>query len=882
MTPRRITVVASEILGMARTGGAGTADSLLAVALARHGHDVELLVAPGRGFELTPEWTRRYAGAGVRVRGLEPPSVRPSFLAPTAAVYDALRADPPDVVVADDWRGLAYAPLRARSVGVALAETAFVTYCHGPARVLAAFAQKVPDTIGRFGEEVAERAVLELTDAVVSPSAWLLDWMRARRWPVPDSARVVQCLWQSEALDQPPTPVASGSRVRRLAFFGQLREGKGIRIFLASLDALDPQLLDGVELVFLGSETPRWTAERIKETLAPGVAERVASIRLETKLDRSAALDQLRAPGTLAIMPSLLDNSPNTVAECVEHGIPLLAARTGGIPELVAESDRERVLFEPTTAGLAEALRRALESAEGVAPARPAREPGETVTAWLELVDTVAPTRPRVAPAATRVAVVATGRESARRARRLAERTRSVEVEVVSAESRADGFAGTSADWVLVLDDEDRPEDGLLDALVAAQAASDADVVTAAVRPADDPVSIHLFLGDPGALGMIENHYGVVGLVRRTLALQQPPLDGAVDPEWPLFARLALAGARIVSIPEPLAVHGGKVGSVGDVPGEGLAVLETFEESRRELHDLPQLAATLAASSARLTAPPSPADGQRGLLERGLGVLRTEGVPGLARRVQARVRLGAGGRQPRNLVASRRRRARDPRKPLHVLHIGKSGGTALNHALVEHMSGSAYQLVFGGHTATLADIPAGEKFMFVVRDPISRFVSAFNGRLREDRPRYHYPWREEERIAFAIFKTPDQLATALSSEDEVERAQAEQAMHGIGHVNTPYTFWFGDEAAFRARLADLFFVGFTERLDEDFELLKRKLGLPPEARLPADETVAHKTPAGFADELGEVARANLERWYERDLAFVDLCRELAPVVNGAR
>jgi hypothetical protein len=221
----------------------------------------------------------------------------------------------------------------------------------------------------------------------------------------------------------------------------------------------------------------------------------------------------------------------------------------------------------------------------------------------------------------------------------------------------------------------------------------------------------------------------------------------------------------------------------------------------------------------------------------------------------------------------------DPREPVHVFHVGKTGGTALNHVLVEHTDASRYRPVFGGHKLTLADVPAGERFMFLIRDPLTRFVSSFNSRLREGRPRYHYPWREEERAAFAVFKTPDQLATALSSEDADKRVRAEQAMRGIGHVNTVYSDWFGDEPSFRKRIPDLFFIGFQERLDEDFELLKRKLGLPPEAQLPREETVAHKTPADFDTHLGEVARANLERWYGADVAFVELCRELAPRVN---
>jgi hypothetical protein len=223
----------------------------------------------------------------------------------------------------------------------------------------------------------------------------------------------------------------------------------------------------------------------------------------------------------------------------------------------------------------------------------------------------------------------------------------------------------------------------------------------------------------------------------------------------------------------------------------------------------------------------------------------------------------------------------DPRPPLNVLHIGKTGGTALKHVLAENQESSRYQLLFRGHDVTLADVPAGERFMFLIRDPLTRFVSAFNGRLREDRPRYYYPWRDEERVAFAIFTTPDQLAGAFSSPNEALREQAEAAMHGIGHVNTPYTFWFPKESAFRARVADVFFIGLQDRLDGDFELLKRKLGLPEDAALPSDEEMAHKTPAGFDDQLSDLARTNLERWYKRDVAFVELCRELAPRVNAA-
>jgi len=235
----------------------------------------------------------------------------------------------------------------------------------------------------------------------------------------------------------------------------------------------------------------------------------------------------------------------------------------------------------------------------------------------------------------------------------------------------------------------------------------------------------------------------------------------------------------------------------------------------------------------------------------------------------------------RRLLTSGRGTRKPTRPRIHFLHIGKTGGTAIRNGLEGYAESPSYKLLFPGHAVRLCDIPRGEKVVFVLRDPLTRFVSAFNGRLREDRPRYHYPWSDGERVAFKRFKSPDDLATALSATDEQERAAAIDAMGSIGHINTPYSFWFGTDRSFRRRLGDVFFIAFQDRLTDDFEALKAKIGLPLEASLPSDEIAAHRTPTGFSRALSETGRGNLERWYEPDLQFVALCRELAPTVNAS-
>lgn len=644
MASRRITVVASEVLGAGGVGGAGTADSLLAVALGRAGHEVELLFARAEHVgTINAEWERIYAESGVRVRQLVGRArVDPPYFTPTVDVLHALSEDRPEVVIANDWRGLVLAPLRSREAGRALRETAFVILCHGPSTVLVEFSQKVPDTLERFAMDVAERTAVGLADQVVSPSAWLLDWMRGRRWPVPASAQVVQYLSQATALGERPPRAGYGGPVRRLAFFGQMREGKGVRILLSALNAIEPDLLEGKELLFLGRVTRRWTPESVTDALAPHVRERVTGIRFETALDRSEALAELRVAGTLAVMPSLLDNSPNTVSECIEQAIPFVASTAGGIPELVAEEDRARVLVDPREDLLREALRRALSDPDGFAPARPAREPREALDAWLALVGSITPrARPALGAGGGRVSVVAVGKEAVPVAERVAEDARGhADVEVIPAPSRRVGLAAATGEWVLFLDESLVADDQALARLLEARDASGAEVVTCGVRVGDHRSSMRLALGDPGALGLIENHYGALALIRRARLDEVVfPLDELKpDPMWPILAQLVLSGARVAAVPEPLGATRGGHGTIRDVPGYGLAVLGAFERAPAgALPDMPLLAATLG--SAVLTERTVERRGEVGITgaRRTLGVLRREGVRGVVRRVRNRV-----------------------------------------------------------------------------------------------------------------------------------------------------------------------------------------------------------------------------------------------------
>jgi hypothetical protein len=234
-----------------------------------------------------------------------------------------------------------------------------------------------------------------------------------------------------------------------------------------------------------------------------------------------------------------------------------------------------------------------------------------------------------------------------------------------------------------------------------------------------------------------------------------------------------------------------------------------------------------------------------------------------------------------NALQVRYSRARG-RRIVHVLHIGKTGGTAIRHALEPYRTTPGCHLVFHHHDKTLMNVPRGDLIVLFLREPLSRFVSGFYSRQRQGQPRFFKRWTDGEAVAFTRFATPNDLALGLSAEDAGRRAHAEEAMRSIEHVRDGLRVWLGSESTLRSRLPDILFIGFQETLATDFERLVSRLGLKASVRLPDDDVAAHRNPRDRDRTLAPAAVENLRRWYAADLSLYELCRELSASLAGTR
>jgi hypothetical protein len=221
---------------------------------------------------------------------------------------------------------------------------------------------------------------------------------------------------------------------------------------------------------------------------------------------------------------------------------------------------------------------------------------------------------------------------------------------------------------------------------------------------------------------------------------------------------------------------------------------------------------------------------------------------------------------------------------VHMLHVGKTGGTAVQAAL----TGTAVQaaltatpppaslrLLLHGHGISLGEIPGEDEVFLFLREPVARFVSGFEMRRREGRPRHYRPWTNDERVAFSRFDSAESLALALGSDEKETRMKAERAMRGIYHVKSHLADWLVSDELVRERSGRLMFVGWQERLEADFGRLVALLDLAPTTRLPADAYEANRaSPDEDTQRLSEEATHNMRAWYAADYYLIALLTEL--------
>jgi len=344
------------------------------------------------------DWVKHYAEQGIELVGLYHPPVRylPRHMLESYEVSRFLRDRPEfDIVHFHDYQGAGYYSLLAKHQGYPeLANMTTVVGLHGPNLWAKSVGnQETIDRIGDLEMDFMERKSVELADHVISPSRYLLEWMGREGWPANPNSFVqpnVLPLSDRNAAEL-RTSAGDPQAVRELVFFARMETRKGVVVFCDAIDQLLRPQVAGLygssiknleKITFLGRAAmvqgmlgDRYVQERAQKW---GIPWKVIS-RMGPAEAKAYLADP--ATGRLAVIPSRIENSPYTVYECAELGIPFIASSVGGVPDLVLTEDHSEALFDPTLDALVGRLSKAL--ADGVRPARPAFGANLNEQVWL-------------------------------------------------------------------------------------------------------------------------------------------------------------------------------------------------------------------------------------------------------------------------------------------------------------------------------------------------------------------------------------------------------------------------------------------------------------------------------------------------------------------
>ncbi len=362
--PKRICIATPDILGPIKNGGIGTAYHHLARQLAAWGHEVVIAYVNYNAADGAQMADARalYARHGVAFEPVVPRPAAESLLArvpaPGWTLLDWLRARerPFDIVHVPDWHGLGYGALLAKSLGLAFGETHFVVVGHAPSLWATEGSRQLVHTEAELGWLFMERRSVELADTFISVSAHLIEWMRDAGYALPRRAFV----WPNAFPPPDPAPGAAAARAARdgapleeVVFFGRLEPRKGLLLFIDAVDRLVRRGRPPARVTFLGGQSPRVDGP---ELIRCAARQWPIAVRTITDAGADEAVAHLARPGRLAVIPSLQENCSMAVLECLQAGIPFVAADTGGTPELIDPGDHSRALVPADYIALGERL----------------------------------------------------------------------------------------------------------------------------------------------------------------------------------------------------------------------------------------------------------------------------------------------------------------------------------------------------------------------------------------------------------------------------------------------------------------------------------------------------------------------------------------------
>jgi O-antigen biosynthesis protein len=272
-------------------------------------------------------------------------------------IYAFLKKQSFDVIHFQDWQGNGFVPIQAKKMGLTFDQTALVIGVHSPSLWQHEGMKIWPASpMSDYKLDYMEKYAIENADSVWAPSEAMFRWLDAHGIVPKGEKKLIRYL---SHVEERPEQVRdyTAKDPSHLVFFGRLETRKGLELFTNAINQLlQSKKEHGIgRITFLGKVgTVQNDANAVYYLNQMAGTWKVSGIewKVVDTMDAFQAIRYIKKTGAIAVLPSLSDNYPYTVLECIENQIPCLASSVGGIPEMLSPE----VIFDPTVDSLCDAL----------------------------------------------------------------------------------------------------------------------------------------------------------------------------------------------------------------------------------------------------------------------------------------------------------------------------------------------------------------------------------------------------------------------------------------------------------------------------------------------------------------------------------------------
>lgn len=157
------------------------------------------------------------------------------------------------------------------------------------------------------------------------------------------------------------SPPSQRKGVFTIGIVARITESKGHHVLLDAVSGLPAGLREQIRLLFIGSAAPDCQADRAYEQQLRGQTSRIGLARQVTWAGYQDDPGPWYAQMNVLVHPAQNEAMCLVILEALHRGVPVIASRTGGIPEVVADGTNGLLVEPNDPAALSRALRRFAE-----------------------------------------------------------------------------------------------------------------------------------------------------------------------------------------------------------------------------------------------------------------------------------------------------------------------------------------------------------------------------------------------------------------------------------------------------------------------------------------------------------------------------------------